>query len=46
MLPLCVLTTPDSSTMSIHAGEGCYRCANNGNCTAPDVCTCAKGWTG
>ena len=27
-------------------GEGCYRCANNGNCTAPDVCTCAKGWTG
>jgi hypothetical protein len=27
-------------------GEGCYRCANNGNCTAPDICTCAKGWTG
>lgn len=28
------------------AGEGCYRCSNGGNCTAPDVCTCAAGWTG
>lgn len=27
-------------------GEGCYRCSNGGNCTAPDVCTCAPGWTG
>jgi hypothetical protein len=27
-------------------GEGCYRCANGGNCTAPDKCTCAPGWTG
>ena len=27
-------------------GEGCYRCANGGNCTAPDICTCAPGWTG
>jgi hypothetical protein len=27
-------------------GEGCYRCANSGNCTAPDVCTCAPGWSG
>eukprot|EP00598_Pedospumella_elongata_P012679 CAMPEP_0185006192 /NCGR_PEP_ID=MMETSP1098-20130426/83933_1 /TAXON_ID=89044 /ORGANISM="Spumella elongata, Strain CCAP 955/1" /LENGTH=2045 /DNA_ID=CAMNT_0027534327 /DNA_START=353 /DNA_END=6490 /DNA_ORIENTATION=+ len=26
--------------------EGCFRCSNGGNCTAPDVCTCAKGWTG
>ena len=28
------------------AGQGCYRCANSGNCTAPDICTCAPGWTG
>jgi len=28
------------------AGEGCFRCSNGGNCTAPDVCTCAKGWSG
>ena len=21
-------------------------CANNGNCTHPDTCTCEKGWTG
>jgi len=28
------------------AGQGCYRCANGGNCTAPDVCTCAQGWEG
>jgi len=27
-------------------GEGCYRCSNGGNCTAPDVCVCAEGWTG
>uniref|UniRef100_A0A7S2SRM0 EGF-like domain-containing protein n=1 Tax=Rhizochromulina marina TaxID=1034831 RepID=A0A7S2SRM0_9STRA len=27
-------------------GEGCYRCANGGNCTAPDTCTCPSGWTG
>ena len=27
-------------------GEGCYRCSNGGNCTAPDICTCAEGWTG
>lgn len=28
------------------AGQGCYRCANGGNCTAPDVCKCAPGWDG
>jgi hypothetical protein len=28
------------------AGEGCYRCGNGGNCTAPDICTCAPGWSG
>ena len=27
-------------------GEGCYRCANGGNCTAPDTCSCPEGWTG
>ena len=27
-------------------GEGCYRCANGGNCTAPDACSCAPGWSG
>jgi hypothetical protein len=27
-------------------GQGCYRCSNGGNCTAPDICTCAPGWTG
>lgn len=27
-------------------GEGCFRCANGGNCTAPDTCQCAEGWTG
>jgi hypothetical protein len=25
---------------------GCYRCANGGNCTAPDYCTCPPEWTG
>lgn len=28
------------------AGEGCFRCSNGGNCTAPDICSCADGWTG
>ncbi len=27
-------------------GEGCYRCANNGLCIAPDVCKCSEGWIG
>jgi len=26
--------------------QGRYRCANNGNCVAPDTCACAKGWMG
>lgn len=26
--------------------EGVYACANNGNCSAPDVCECATGWIG
>jgi hypothetical protein len=28
------------------AGQGAYVCANGGNCTAPDLCACAPGWTG
>lgn len=28
------------------SGDGCYRCKNGGLCTSPDVCICAKGWTG
>ena len=27
-------------------GEGCYKCSNGGNCTAPDYCTCPPEWTG
>ncbi|KAH8057365.1 calcium ion binding protein [Aureococcus anophagefferens] len=26
--------------------QGVYACANGGNCTAPDVCRCAEGWSG
>lgn len=26
--------------------QGVYGCANGGNCTAPDVCQCSKGWAG
>lgn len=34
------------SSSQAPGGEGCYRCANGGNCTAPDTCTCAEGWQG
>jgi len=27
-------------------GEGCFKCANGGFCTAPDYCTCHPEWTG
>jgi hypothetical protein len=27
-------------------GQGCFRCANGGNCTSPDFCTCPPEWTG
>lgn len=27
-------------------GEGCYRCLNGGNCTAPDLCTCTADYRG
>ncbi|ETW08218.1 hypothetical protein, variant 1 [Aphanomyces invadans] len=26
--------------------QGVYVCANQGNCTAPDICVCAQGWSG
>ncbi len=26
--------------------QGSYKCANNGECIAPDTCACSKGWIG
>lgn len=48
-MPMCVQGYYDpfcSDLPQAPGGEGCYRCANKGNCTAPDICTCAEGWTG
>jgi hypothetical protein len=48
-IPMCMQGYYDpfcSDLPQAPAGEGCYRCANGGNCTAPEVCTCADGWTG
>ena len=48
-MPMCVQGFYDPYCTDLPqapGGEGCYRCANGGNCTAPDVCTCAEGWTG
>lgn len=30
----------------LNVTQGVYVCANGGNCTAPDVCSCALGWVG
>jgi hypothetical protein len=30
----------------ISMSQGVYVCANNGNCSAPDICECAPGWIG
>ena len=30
----------------VNTTQGHYVCANGGNCTSPDVCTCAPGWVG
>ena len=30
----------------LNTTQGVYVCANGGNCTAPDVCVCAAGWSG
>ena len=47
-MPICVQGYYDPFCKSEWApgGEGCYRCANGGMCTAPDYCECAPGWTG
>ncbi len=46
-IPMCVQGWFDPSCQGVTpGGEGCFRCANGGNCTAPDFCTCAEGWTG
>lgn len=43
--PECVDVPPGPGGVS-SMGDGCYRCPNGGNCTAPDTCTCAPGWSG
>jgi hypothetical protein len=48
-MPICVQGFFDPFCTDLPqapGGEGCYRCANSGNCTAPDQCQCAEGWTG
>merc|ERR1711968_52790 len=48
-IPMCIQGFFDAFCTDLAqapAGQGCYRCANGGNCTAPDFCTCAHGWTG
>ena len=48
-MPICVQGFYDPYCTNLPeapGGEGCFRCANGGNCTAPDTCTCAEGWTG
>uniref|UniRef100_A0A7S2AR06 EGF-like domain-containing protein n=1 Tax=Octactis speculum TaxID=3111310 RepID=A0A7S2AR06_9STRA len=48
-LPMCIQGFFDPFCTDLDqapGGEGCYRCANGGYCTAPDTCTCAEGWTG
>ena len=46
-MPICAQGFFDPECLGVAAGgQGCYRCANAGNCTAPDYCTCAEGWEG
>jgi len=40
-LPIC--TNPGAY---FDPGQGHFRCANGGYCTAPDLCECRDGWTG
>lgn len=43
--PECRFVPPGLGGVSQMA-EGCYRCSNGGNCTAPDTCTCPPEWSG
>ena len=43
--PTCKAVPGGAQSVS-SGGEGCYRCANGGNCTSPDYCTCPPQWTG
>eukprot|EP00949_MAST-11_sp_MAST-11-sp1_P001477 g1477.t1 len=46
-IPKCVQGFWDHTCRGVTpGGEGCYRCANGGNCTAPDYCSCTPDWTG
>ena len=47
-IPICVqgYYDPHCKGLSAMGGEGCYRCANNGICIAPDTCRCGEGWSG
>jgi hypothetical protein len=48
-MPICMQGFYDPFCTDLPAapgGEGCYRCLNGGNCTAPDFCECAEGWQG
>ncbi|KAA0152321.1 hypothetical protein FNF29_03887 [Cafeteria roenbergensis] len=44
--PDCRDVAPGGSEGVAALGQGCWRCANGGNCTAPDVCECPPEWTG
>ena len=46
-IPKCVQGIWDHECRGVApGGEGCFRCANGGNCTAPDFCTCPPEWSG
>ncbi len=46
-IPMCMQGTFDPDCTGVTpGGEGCFRCLNGGNCTAPDFCTCPPEWTG
>jgi len=44
--PDCRDVPPGGSSGPAAMGQGCWRCANGGNCTSPDRCTCPPEWTG